>query len=51
MPCNREVSVMAKKTFPMNIGETWGGGHRWDTQSADNAHVVKEANSNQFSDC
>lgn len=40
MPCNREVPVMAKKAFPMNIGEIWGGGHRWDTQLAYNAHEV-----------
>lgn len=40
MPCNREVSVMAKKAFPMNIGETWGRGQKWDTQLADNAYVV-----------
>lgn len=31
---------MAKKAFPMNIRETLGGGHRWDTQLADNAHVI-----------
>lgn len=31
---------MAKKTFPKNIGETQDGGHKWDTQLADNAHVI-----------
>lgn len=40
MPCNRRVSAMAKKTFPKNIGETRDGGHKWDTQLADNAHVI-----------
>lgn len=40
MPCNRDVLGMAKKTFPKNIGETWDGGHEWDTQLAENAPVV-----------
>lgn len=31
---------MAKKAFPINVKETWGGGHRWDTQLTNNTQVV-----------
>lgn len=49
MPCNRDVSVRVKKTFPTNM-EKHGMERKWDIQLADNTHmVIKQTNG--FHDC